>query len=387
MIVTEFVKVFCRRIVMNKGYTEIVLVSFIIAGFLFGCNDNAGDKNGARHIADMSGRDIWVPKNVKRIVCKGPGTLRIITYLQATDKVVGIEGGFEKQSVSARPYRIAHQELTNLPAIGTARPSPQDDSEAVLRVRPDVVFISYAEGRIVKNLQTRTKIPVVVLDSGPLGELDTKSVFKSLELAGRILGKSERAQKVIHFIKNIKSELKQRVRNTPQRDRKNVYVGGLGYKGSHGITSTQANYPGFDLLKVQNVAGNLERQGHISVNKEKLLQWQPDVIFVDGGGLELVLADYQKNPSFYKSLKAVQKNQVHVLLPYNFYTTNIGTALANYFYMGKVLYGTDFGSVDPAKKTNLIYSFLVGAPVFEQMQKDYHGFSKLNLLEKQHAKN
>lgn len=352
------------------------------AVFFCGCaKKETGNKNSGRYIVDMAGREVWVPENIEGIVCKGPGTLRLITYLQATDKVVGIEGGFEKQSVSGRPYRIAHEELTALPTIGTAGPSPQADSEAVLRVRPDVVFISYAEGRIVKNLQTRTRIPVVVLDPGPLGELDTNSVFQSLELAGKILGKSERAQKVIDFIKGIESELKQRARNVPERDRPSVYVGGLGYKGSQGITSTQTNYPGFKLLNVHNVAGKLEPRGHISVSKEKLLQWDPDVIFIDGRGLELLLADYHKNPEFYKSLKAVQNDRVHVLLPYNFYTTNISTALANCFYIGKVLYGTEFDKIDPAEKANMIYSFLVGAGVFEQMQKDYGGFRKLNLSE------
>lgn len=368
---------------MNKIYTTIFLVIFTIAGFFCGCSENgSSDKSNNRHIMDMAGREVWVPDNIERIVCKGPGTLRLITYLQATDKVVGIEGGFEKQSVSGRPYRIAHEELTFLPTIGTAGPSPQADSEAVLQVRPDIVFVSYAEGRIVKNLQTRTGIPVVVLDPGSLGELDTNSVFQSLELAGKILGKSERAQKVIDFIKTIESELKLRIKNVPERNRPSVYAGGLGYKGSHGITSTQTDYPGFELLDVHNAAGELEQRGHISVSKEKLLQWDPDVIFIDGGGLELVLTDYWKNPKFYKSLKAIQSNQVYVLLPYNFYTTNIGTALANYFYMGKVLYETEFGDVDPAEKANMIYSFLVGSGVFEQMQKDYTGFRKLNLLEK-----
>ena len=373
---------------MNKFYTTIFLAIFTVAVFFCGCRENGSDgKSGGRYIVDMAGREVWVPENVRRIVCKGPGTLRLITYLQATDKVVGIEGGFEKQSVSGRPYRIAHEELTALPTIGTAGPSPQADSEAVLQLKPDVIFISYAEGRIVKNLQTRTGIPVVVLDPGPLGEFDTNNVFQSLELAGKILGKSERAQKVIDFIKGIKSELKQRASNITERDRSSVYVGGLGYKGSHGITSTQTNYPGFKLLDAHNAAGELQQQGHISVSKEKLLQWDPDVIFIDGGGLELVLIDYQKNPKFYRSLKAVENNQVYVLLPYNFYTTNIGTALANYFYIGKVLYGSEFSDIDPAEKANTIYSFLVGAAVFEQMQKDYSGFRKLKLLERQHGKN
>jgi len=161
----------------------------------------------------------------------------------------------------------------------------------------------------------------------------------------------------------------------------------LGYKGSHGITSTQTDYTGFKLLDVHNVAGNLKQQGHISVSKEKLLQWDPDVIFIDGGGLELVLTDCQKNPKFYKSLKAVENNQVYVLLPYNFYTTNIGTALANHFYIGQVLYSSAFEDVNPAEKADMIYSFLVGAGVFEQMQKDYNGFKKLNLWETQHGEN
>ena len=332
------------------------MVICTVAVFLCGCGENdSGEKNSGRYIVDMAGRKVWVPENVERIVCKGPGTLRLITYLQAMDKVVGIEGGFEKQSISGRPYRIAHEELTTLPAIGTAGPSPRANSEAVLQVKPDVVFISYAEGRIVKNLQTRTRIPVVVLDPGPLAELDTNSIFQSLELAGKILGKSERARKVIDFIKDIESELKRRVRNVPERDRPSVYAGGLGYKGNQGITSTQTNYPGFELLNVHNIAGELEQRGHISVSKEKLLQWDPDVIFIDGRGLEVVLADYQRNSEFYKSLKAVQNSRVYVLLPYNFYTTNISTALADYFYMGKVLYGDEFADIDPAEKANTIY--------------------------------
>ena len=373
---------------MNKIHIIVFLVIFTIAGLFCSCsNDGNGDKNGGKYIMDMAGRKVWVPDNVERILCKGPGTLRFITYLQATDKVIGIEGGFEKKSAKGRPYRIAHEELTALPTIGTAGPSPQADSEAVLQAGPDVVFISYAEGRIVRNLQDRTGIPVVVLDPGPLGELDPKSVFQSLELAGNILGKEERAQKVIEFIKATEHELKQRVKKLSQQDKSRVYVGGLAYKGSHGITSTQVNYPGFELLDLNNVAGEISQPGHMSVSKERILQWNPDVIFIDGGGLELILTDYQKNPQFYKSLKAVENNQVHVLLPYNYYTTNIGSALANYFYIGKVLYSSAFEDVNPAEKAERIYSFLVGKGVFKQMQRDYRGFKKLHFQEIIHGRN
>ena len=128
---------------MNKVYTVIFL---LVAGFLAGCTDSdSGDNRSSQSVVDMAGREVRLPATVERIVCKGPGTLRLITYLQATDKVVGIEGGFEKQSVIGRPYRIAHEQLTALPAIGRAGPVPQADCESVLQVHPDVIFISFAE--------------------------------------------------------------------------------------------------------------------------------------------------------------------------------------------------------------------------------------------------
>ncbi len=360
-------------------FARMVKILLIIVFVFAGCGDDNAGGNGGRVVTDLAGRQVRVPAKVERIVCKGPGSLRLITYLQATDMVVGIEDGFETRDASGRPYRLAHRELDNLPRIGTAGPSPAADAEAVLRVRPDVIFLSYADVRVVENLQSRTGIPVVVLSEGSLGVLDADTVFESLKLAGEILGKRKRAREVIKFIKDTHSQLRGRVKGTSQDNHPSVYVGGLGYKGSHGITSTQTNYPGFELLAANVVTDEMSRDGHVAVSREKLLQWDPDVIFIDGGGLDVVLEDYRRRPEFYRSLSAVRKGRVHVLLPYNFYTTNVSTALANYFYIGKVLYPQRFADIDPARRADEIYSFLVGAEVFERMKRDYGGFAELDL--------
>lgn len=42
------------------------------------------------------------------------------------------------------------------------------------------------------------------------------------------------------------------------------------------------------------------------IEREKLLDWNPDIIFIDEGNFDLVKQDYQKNTDFYKSLKAVK---------------------------------------------------------------------------------
>lgn len=97
----------------------------------------------------------------------------------------------------------------------------------------------------------------------------------------------------------------------------------------------------------------------------------PDVVFIDGGGLALVAADYHKNPSYYEALKAFSNRKVYTLLPFNWYTTNIGTVLADAFAVGKRLYPDRFEDVDPEETADAIYTFLVGKPVYRQMKRDY----------------
>jgi iron complex transport system substrate-binding protein len=110
---------------------------------------------------------------------------------------------------------------------------------------------------------------------------------------------------------------------------------------------------------------------HVFMDKEGLLKIDPDVIFIDGGGLALVQDDFRKKPEFYKALKAFANDRVYALLPFNWYTTNIDTALADAYAIGKILYPKSFEDVDPEDKTDEIYTFLVGKPVYSLMKKDY----------------
>ena len=65
-------------------------------------------------VTDMAKRSVSVPATVNRIVALGPGALRLMTYLQATDRVVGVED-LEKGSPAGRPYALAHPELARMP--------------------------------------------------------------------------------------------------------------------------------------------------------------------------------------------------------------------------------------------------------------------------------
>jgi len=358
------------------------LVLIIFAVFLFG-GHSAFSSEASAVVTDMAGRQVRIPQAVNRIVCIGPGTLRLITYLEATDAVAGIEGGFEKDSPAGRPYRIAHPGLATLPVIGQASPSPRPNPEAILGVRPDIIFISYVEGRTADGLEEKTGIPVVVLSYGDLAAFNTDDVFASLRLAGGVIGKKDRAEAVIQFIKDCEKDLKKTAEKIPADKRPRVYVGGLGYRGMQGITSTEYAYPAFRLLRAENVAAEPGKKGQVFVDREKILEWDPDIIFIDGGGLDIVRDDFRKGPGFYGLLKAVRNDNVYGLFPYNYYTTNIDTALADAYFIGKLIYPEAFEDMIPARKADEIYSFLVGAPVYDAMKDDWkEAFTGIRLDEK-----
>ncbi|MFP3952282.1 MAG: iron ABC transporter substrate-binding protein, partial [Candidatus Bathyarchaeia archaeon] len=277
------------------------------------------------------------------------------------------------------PYRLAHPELADLPVVSPGGPGKTPNAEMVLQVDPDVIFATYIDEQLAETLETQTNTSVVVLSYGPLATFYTEELSESLLLAGRILDREKRAGRVVSFIRATLEDLGNRTEDIPPGDRPSAYIGGIGYKGSHGIDSTDTSFPPFKAVNAYNVLENLETTGHVFIDKERLLEWNPDIIFVDEGGLELVKADYEKNPKFYESLKAYRQNHIYGTLPFNYYTTNIGTALADAYYIGKTLYPERFKEVDLEAKANDIYEFLTGEPVYAEMREDFGGFGSIDL--------
>ena len=104
-----------------------VLAFLLIAAILLsGCAQKIAEKETIQ-ITDLSGRSVEVPEKVERIIAIGPGALRLVVYLNATDKVVGVEDSETLWDPTGRPYRMAHPELAEKPVIGKGGPSPTPD--------------------------------------------------------------------------------------------------------------------------------------------------------------------------------------------------------------------------------------------------------------------
>lgn len=367
---------------MRKKRINLLILCLLLIFSLVGCNPKESSKDGETSknitITDMVGREVSLKEKANKVVAIGPGALRLYCYVGSEEKVAGIEQ-LEKDNPKGRPYTIANPLLSELPIIGPGGPNNSPDAEKILAVKPDVIFTTYgADKSVVDELQQKTGIPVVALSYGKVSTFDPK-VYQSLEIIGKVVGDDKRAEEAVKFMKTCEDDLKDRTKDIQDSEKLKAYVGGLSAKGSHGIESTQGNYSLFNAVNAKNVVDETGKTGSVMIDKEKLIQWNPDRLFIDFSGLNIIKEDYKKNPDFYNNIAAFKNGELYSLLPYNFYTTNIDTAMADAYYIGKVLFPEKFKDIDPEKKADEIYKSLLGKELYEQMAKDFGKFQKLTM--------
>lgn len=363
---------------IRLGWLLLVLIGALIFS---ACSPSQTNDEDVVTITDLTGREVSVPAAVDSVVAIGPGALRLVVYAGGAPYVVGVEQ-FEQNSAIGRPYWLANPSLAELPAIGQGGPNNAPDPEKLLSVNPDVIFSTYAtDAATADELQEKTGIPVVALSYGTVGfgitAIFGEPIQDSLALVGQVLGIEETAQAAVDFILGSQADLEARTASAAEGEQTTVYVGGLGSKGTHGIESTQGQYALLNVIHAVNVADAVGQAGSVMVDKEALLEWDPDVIVIDEGGLATVLEDVAKNPVFYQALSAVENGQVYGQLPYNYYSTNLDTAIANAYYLGTILYPEAFADVDPVAKADEIYTAMVGIPVYDQMAADFGGYGPI----------
>ena len=301
---------------MTKSISNLLLRLLLTGVIALGLTLSPARAAGQRTITDSVGRSVAIPTNVKRIVPLG-GALRFATYLQGLDLVVGVEALEKKPLDGGRLYGLAvADKLKNLPVIGEGGPGGKlPDFEQLIAVHPDLIVAVGLDKAQMETIQDKTGIPALLLGTGAMAALDLTTIKESLTLLGSVIGRSERATTLATYIGELEGDLARRT--TSQSTRPTAYVGAIGFRGKHGITSTESHYAPLTWVNGNNVTDSLDQPGHAFIDQEKLLLWNPDFIFLDAGGLDMVKDDYAKDPAFYAALKAVGAGRVFVVPPYN----------------------------------------------------------------------
>ena len=371
---------------MKKHLSIILAVAAMLAVIVSaGCvtTDSPQSGEGMVTITDAFGREVTIPENPEKIAVVGSGSMRYFMYLGLdTDMFVAVDaqdGRLYSYSFEQRPYALAHPELKEKQAVGPTKGVV--DNEKLLMSGAEVLFMggsTSSNAEVANEIQEKTGIPVVMFYVGNY-VTDSEEIQDSLLMLGEILGKEQRAKDLIAYFDAVEDDLQKRVKGLSADE--TVYVGGVAYNGVHGLDGTDPTYYPFAVLNLKNAASevsSVSQTGYAQISKEKLLEWDPDFIIVDLATLTAAeggaLVELKNDPS-YKELTAVKNNMVYTVNPHTAMNVNHETTLANAYFIGKLLYPEQFEDIDPVKKADEIYSFVVGEPVFELLKENVEGLS------------
>ena len=359
-----------------KKLIPILLTIALCLGLFAGCGSAESGAEGGRIITDAQGRQVEIPETVESIVCVGVGALRYTCYVGGQDLVVAVED-YETKAAMTRLYNHVNYDLfQDLPIIGT---NGQPYTEEIINVAPQVIVMSQSASVDADDLQNQTGTPVVVV-AGSDTTLD-QNAYDTIRILGELYGKEDRAAQLTEYLQGIQADLDNRTGAIPEEEKPSVYVAGVSFKGSHGFEGTEAYYGPFELIHANNLANTTEQTGAFDMDVEQVLSWDPDIIFLDFNGMDLISEDYAKNPDFYQALTAVQEGKVYSQISFRSYASNLETALADAYYAACVIYPAQFADVDPVEKAGEIFEMLLGANPYADLKEAGYEFRPITIGE------
>ena len=301
-------------------------------------------------IIDYENRTIVLPKEATRIVSLVPSALRILVQVGAGDNIVAIDRKSKASQNSMLPM-ISKPSLKQLPIIGDRK---EPNLEAILTVRPDLILTSTTADR-ANALQAALGIPVVCVVSEPDED------YSIIRFIGTIVGKQDYAEELVLYLTSMADDLQQKLQTLPAESRKRVYLALFTNSGK--FTQTMPVYQSLKLAGGINVASGITATtswGSVEVNKERILAWNPEIVFVDWRETQAYLSkDSFLQDSEFSFLRAVKDRKV-----YYSQTSHEGkdysTALAEAYYMASVLYPELISSEYARMKAEDAYETMYG---------------------------
>lgn len=374
-----------------------------LAALLCACGGltSSSSNSGTVTITDAIGREVTlVPGKAERIVCIGAGALRLYSYVGDPTKICGVERieaekgeggefGYLNSPYAIRPYqKVFGHYWTDLPSCGTGGPKAQVvEEEEIFSCRPDLIISAYENDLAGMNqLSEDLNVPVVTLSYGETEAFDPK-LLDSIQILGKALGKEERAEELVDYIKGMEQDLQNRQKGIAAEDKPSVYLACQANYGLKSFGSSSAQYSIFDAAGVKNY---LDEKGLVgyqpSVNLEDLVVDGPDKIILDASGLQMLKADYQiaETKQVIESISAVKNGEVYLQMPYNSYYTNLEIAYADAYFAGKICFPERYKDVDTTQKANEITNMFLGVDFYSNPNRDdditdviYGGFAKV----------
>ena len=317
-------------------------------------------------VTDQLARSVTVPTQVHRVVVLQHQALDIILELGGGDRLVGV----------LRSWRSLIPGIDRMdPALATM-PTPGDlttvNIEALLSLRPDVVFVTnYAPAAMIEQI-SNAGLPVIVislakgegLEKAKLNPTFTdddtayaEGLKDGVRLIGQVLGTPDRAEKLLDAAFDGRHLVEQRIAGIPASQRVRLYMANPDLN-----TYGAGKYTGVIMARSggHNVAEGV--RGAAKVSMEDILTWNPQVIFVQDRYAPV--ADKIRTGAAWQPIDAVRSGRIYITPEYvKPWGYPLPEALAlGELWMAKKLYPDRFANIGMQQTADSFYRTFYGVP-------------------------
>jgi len=291
-------------------------------------------------ITDKLGRRITLKVPVKRAIIAI--TPELIPALNIWDQVAGVSDWAEKNCGIYRAF-VLEGLKPRKPTVGI---KTSLNLEAILSLNPDVVITWSYNTEVIRFLESKG-IKVIAIWPDTISEL-----YEVIRLYGRLFGKEKRAEEVIREMEGMFNFIRSRSSKIPFNQRKKViHLSGkpTTVSGRIGVTNDV-----IELIGGINVGKEINAR-NADVSVEKIIKWNPDVIFILG------LAGYNEewlyNNSQWRFVKAVKERKVYKLPRWSTWSPRLAPIA---LYMAIKTYPEYFRDVNFEKMIDNFYKKVFG---------------------------
>jgi iron complex transport system substrate-binding protein len=279
-----------------KKYVEklSIYAVFILCALLLFTSECLAAQERVKYV-DLTGKEVEVPKTVKRVCSSFPAIDEVLLLLGCPEKNVAAV-----ESNKKNPWHLKlYPKIAELPVVFPT--TNQVNMESLLQLDPDVVFVADAT---MRDSLIETGIPALVV-----AFRSERNVIDGITLIGDVLGDGAPAI-AAELVKDYRDNMAMvRAKTDPiaKKDRPKVFYAADNVLNTEGAESIVTSW--IEMAGGINVAAENGVKGmFIDVTLENLLEWDPDIIICRDAEHK---SNYMSDARF-ASLSAVKNNKVFV---------------------------------------------------------------------------
>jgi iron complex transport system substrate-binding protein len=316
----------------NKLYAIAAITIVIVAalGVTHILTSNMGNEGQSETtVNDALGRTVNIPQQIDSIYSIGAGSLRLVSYFNAVEKVHAIETAGTFNTRDDQTYYIINKAtFSTLPQVAIT-------AEAILNLNPSVIITSTAEdSATADNLQAQTNIPVYVINVNlEFGE----DFYNQITSLGTLFGEQNRAAELNNGIAQMITDITSK---TTAPSTKRAYACGMFYYGGASFLKGSGNYLPFDYSNIPNAIQPAPNAQPYVITLETLIHANPDYIFIDSIGISDCINsinEYIETNTGLDHVTAINEGNIYSTMIYKCYGTNWENQLINVYYIASIM--------------------------------------------------